>query len=212
MKILIPLLGAVSIATAATIAGAALGSQTRSASGSPPPMPPPSSFSARVDNPWFPLLPGTRWVYNGVNVTFATPLQSPVWRQLGSVYRNLVVLPAWQCDSVLSPGGVYGYRYFGFLAGEQNMSINSYYTARYTGKALETHCKVLAAELPKQPLAPYTAYVVSPAIAAQIESGPTGPGKCHGLDGFILCSPQTDFGLPPRTMDQPTSSTTSRIP
>jgi hypothetical protein len=156
--------------------------------------------------------PLRRWVYNGVNVTFATPLQSPVWRQLGSVYRNLVVLPAWQCDSVLSPGGVYGYRYFGFLAGEQNMSINSYYTARYTGKALETHCKVLAAELPKQPLAPDTAYVVSPAIAAQIESGPTGPGKCHGLDGFILCSPQTDFGLPPRTMDQPTSSTTSRIP
>lgn len=28
-------------------------------------IPPPSSFSARVDNPWFPLLPGTRWVYSG---------------------------------------------------------------------------------------------------------------------------------------------------
>src|SRR6516164_6247435 len=31
-----------------------------------PPMPPPSSFTTRVDNPWFPLLPGTRWVYTGV--------------------------------------------------------------------------------------------------------------------------------------------------
>jgi hypothetical protein len=29
-------------------------------------MPSPSSFSAHVDNPWFPLLPGTRWVYTGV--------------------------------------------------------------------------------------------------------------------------------------------------
>jgi hypothetical protein len=29
-------------------------------------MPRPSSFSARVDNPWFPLLRGTRWVYTGV--------------------------------------------------------------------------------------------------------------------------------------------------
>src|SRR5947209_5920854 len=31
-----------------------------------PAMPPPSSFSARVDNQWFPLLPGTRYVYTGV--------------------------------------------------------------------------------------------------------------------------------------------------
>jgi hypothetical protein len=29
-------------------------------------IPPASSFSARVDNPWFPLLPGTRYVYAGV--------------------------------------------------------------------------------------------------------------------------------------------------
>ncbi len=28
--------------------------------------PPVSSFSARVDNPWLPLLPGTRYVYSGV--------------------------------------------------------------------------------------------------------------------------------------------------
>jgi hypothetical protein len=29
-------------------------------------MPPASSFSARVDNPWFPLVPGSRYVYVGV--------------------------------------------------------------------------------------------------------------------------------------------------
>src|SRR5438552_2381447 len=27
--------------------------------------PPPSSFTARVDNPWFPLKPGTTYVYRG---------------------------------------------------------------------------------------------------------------------------------------------------
>ena len=29
-------------------------------------MPPPSSFTTRVDNQWFPLLPGTHWVYTGL--------------------------------------------------------------------------------------------------------------------------------------------------
>jgi hypothetical protein len=83
------------------------------------------------------------------------------------------------------------------------MRTNSYYTARYTGKALETHCNVLAEELPKLPLSPDSAYVVTPAIAEQIAKGPTGGDKCHDLDGFILCSPKTDFGLPPRVNYQP---------
>ena len=33
----------------------------------PPPRPPNSSFTARVDNPWFPLIPGSRWIYHGID-------------------------------------------------------------------------------------------------------------------------------------------------
>jgi hypothetical protein len=55
------------VAVTAAVSGAAFALQTRSTEvGGPPSMPPPSSFSARVDNPWFPLLRGTRWVYTGV--------------------------------------------------------------------------------------------------------------------------------------------------
>jgi hypothetical protein len=36
------------------------------AAGGTPPRPPASSFSTHVDNPWFPLKPGTRFVYTGV--------------------------------------------------------------------------------------------------------------------------------------------------
>jgi Family of unknown function (DUF6311) len=142
--------------------------------------------------------PLRRWVYAGVHTTYPKPLNSPIWHQLGSVYENLVVLPAWQCGPRLSPGGVYGYRTFGYLATEQNMRTNSYYTARYTGVALDYHCQQSVSEFATQPLSLDTAYVVTPAIAAQIAKGPTGEGKCHDLDGFILCSPKTDFGLSPK--------------
>jgi hypothetical protein len=40
--------------------------------------------------------------------------------------------------------------------------------------------------------------VVTPALAEVIALGPTGPGKCHDLDGFILCSVKTDLGLSAR--------------
>ena len=60
MKTRARLVGIAIASLGAAGAGAALGA------GGPPPMPPASSFSAHVDNPWFPLEPGTRWVYTGV--------------------------------------------------------------------------------------------------------------------------------------------------
>ena len=67
MKTGILSLSAFAVAVAAGIAGAVFASQARSQeAGGPPLMPPASSFSAYVDNPWFPLLRGTRWVYTGV--------------------------------------------------------------------------------------------------------------------------------------------------
>jgi hypothetical protein len=67
MKTRILSLSAFAVAVAAGIAGAAFAPQARSQeAGGPPPMPPSSNFSARVDNPWFPLLRGTRWVYTGM--------------------------------------------------------------------------------------------------------------------------------------------------
>jgi hypothetical protein len=137
-------------------------------------------------------IPLRRWTYAGVHMEFPKPLQSPIWHQLGSIYQNLVVLPAWQCGTHYTPGEMYGYRYFGYLATEQKMRTNSYYTARYTGQALDYHCKQSMNDIITKPLAPDTAYIVSPPVATQIAQGPTGRGKCYALDDFILCSPKTD--------------------
>jgi hypothetical protein len=125
-------------------------------------------------------------------VEFPKPLQSPVWHQLGSVYQNLVILPAWQCGTRFTPGDMYGYRYFGYLATEQKMRTNSYYTARYTGQALDYHCKRSMDDIITKPLALDTAYVVSPSVAARIAKGPSGPGRCYTVNQYILCSPRTD--------------------
>jgi len=50
-------------ALAASIAAAAAGGR---AGARPQAIPPPTQFSARVTNPWFPLVPGTRYLYVGV--------------------------------------------------------------------------------------------------------------------------------------------------
>lgn len=141
-----------------------------------------------------------QWVRQTITAEHASPLQSPIWSQLGRRYRNLIVLPAWQCAHNASPGGPEGYRIFGFLAVQQKMRINSYQSARYTGVAQDYHCNEAPAELATQPLSPDSAYVVTPELAEKIAQGPTGPGRCHDLDHFVLCSTQTDFGLSPVLM------------
>jgi hypothetical protein len=144
--------------------------------------------------------PLRHWVHVTVNGGHPSPLRSPIWSKLGSTHENLIVLPAWQCAAKASPGGTEGYRIFGFLAVNQKMRTNSYQSARYTQVARDFHCDQSIAELSHRPLLPDSVYVVSADVAAAIAQGPTGPGKCHDLDGFILCSTRTDFGLSPVLM------------
>src|SRR5215471_9217732 len=59
-------LGAVALAAVAVAASALAASARSHGRAVTPGMPPPSSFSARVDNPWFPLRPGTHYLYTGV--------------------------------------------------------------------------------------------------------------------------------------------------
>ena len=138
-------------------------------------------------------MPTTR--AHSFSTAYSQPLRSPIWWTLGLSYQNLVVLPAWQCDNSHSPGGLEGYGTFGLLAADQKMRTNSYDSARYTERALEFHCVQSITDLAERQLSPDTAYVVTPTLASIIANGPTGPGKCHDLDGYILCSIKSDFGL-----------------
>ena len=139
-----------------------------------------------------------RWIHSEVNQPHYSPLRSPVWSKLGAVHKNLMIMPPWQCgNGASSPGGALGFETFGYLAAAQRMRINSYYAARYTEINKDKQCGDAVANLSQRPLSPDSAYVVTPLLAEQIAEGPTGPGKCHNVDHFILCSAKTDFGLSP---------------
>jgi hypothetical protein len=143
-------------------------------------------------------IPLRKVVREQVSQSWPIPLRSPQWSSLGKDHANLLVLPAWQCaGGAHTPGGPDSFRIFGLLAVSQHMRTNSYYAARYSPTSLTLHCDQAVKDLTTKPLSPDSVYVVSPMLARTIAAGPTGPGACHTLDGFILCSVKTDFGLGP---------------
>jgi hypothetical protein len=144
-------------------------------------------------------MPLRKVVQAEVSQSWPQPLRSPQWASLGNAHANLLVLPPWQCihssSNAETPGGLDGFRIFGLLAVSQRMRTNSYYAGRYSPASLAFHCDQAIKELLEKPLSPDSAYVVSLATARLIAAGPIGLGACRTLDGFILCSTQTDFGL-----------------
>jgi hypothetical protein len=144
-------------------------------------------------------IPLRRGVREQVSQSHPLPFHSPEWSSLGKDHRNLLVFPPWQCGASDpdTPGGLDGFRIFGLLAVSQRLRTNSYYAARYSAPSLTFHCDQAVQDLMNKPLSPDSVYVVSPSIARTIAAGPTGASACHTLDGFILCSTKTDFGLGP---------------
>jgi hypothetical protein len=82
-----------------TIAVGLFAPQAAAASLRTPSLPPPGAFAARVDNPWFPLIPGTVFVYRGVkdgrparDVITVTPAHATVLGVRVTVVRDRLYL------------------------------------------------------------------------------------------------------------------------
>jgi Family of unknown function (DUF6311) len=142
------------------------------------------------------IVPLLRAVRTSVSASHPLPFHSPHWTSLGQAHANLLVFPPWQCGAD-SPGGPDSFRIFGMLAVSQHMRTNSYYAARYSPTSLAFHCHQAIRDLLTKPLSPESVYIASPMLARTIAAGPSGPDACRTLDGFILCSTKTDFGLGP---------------
>lgn len=138
----------------------------------------------------------TRAAARIVNQPPANPLHSPVWGHLGEKHANLLIFPPGQCDRQGTPGGNDGLAIFGMLAAAQHMRTNSYFSSRYSPQSLAWHCGEGAEQLLLH-LRDDSAYVVTPNLAAFVALNNPQPNLCHRVDGFILCSKVTDFGLGP---------------
>lgn len=80
-----------------------------------------------------------------------------------------------------------GYGTFGLLAARERMTINSYYSSRYSNRVVNFHCRTLPTELLNSGPKPDTAYVVDSKFLAWFEANATKSHECGVRDGFGLC-------------------------
>lgn len=117
----------------------------------------------------------------------------PAWRELGGTQTHLVVMPAWQCSSEATPGGVDGFAAFGQLALEKHMTINSFYAGRYSRRQIAFFCQDQLDMIVKDGLQDDTAYVFSKAMLATVVAIDKRNNYCRFVDGTILCSLKPGF-------------------
>lgn len=118
---------------------------------------------------------------------YVSPLRSGAWRSLGQRDKHLILLPAWQCDPSLSPGGDDNWSYFATLAARSGMTLNSTHAARDSAQSDAYNCTWLPQRVLRGELADDTAYVLSDSLVLMMIDHDT-THYCRMVDGFNLCT------------------------
>jgi len=119
--------------------------------------------------------------------TVATPLVAKDWQVLGKSHRHLVIVPAWQCNWMASPGGTEAWPWFASLAATRGMTLNSAHAARASATSQDYNCNKLLREVAQGELQRDSAYVLLDRLAlSAIAHNRTH--FCRRVDGFNLCS------------------------
>lgn len=119
--------------------------------------------------------------------TVSTPLISRDWRMLGRTHSHLVIVPAWQCSHMATPGSTEAWPWFADLAATSRLTLNSVHAARTSAASEEYNCRTLLREVRSGRLQPDTAYVLLDSFAlSAIAHNRTH--FCRRVDGFNLCS------------------------
>jgi hypothetical protein len=120
------------------------------------------------------------------NVAMSNPLVARDWAAIGQANRHLVILPARQCDSDLTPGGDAAWPWFARLAARNGLTLNSVHAARISAASDALNCSALPRQMAAGNLQSDTAYVLDDALARLVATrGRTH--DCRRVDNFNLC-------------------------
>jgi len=114
--------------------------------------------------------------------------QDPSWHNLGRSHRNLVVVPPWQCVAQQGPGANDGWWLFGKLAGDQRMTVNSFYAGRTSPAQISYFCEDQKRQIEREGFQQNSAYVLSIDQAALVVAQAPAHHRCRLLDTVILCT------------------------
>ena len=116
-----------------------------------------------------------------------SPLVAPEWQDLKNAHSTLMVIPPWQCNPELTPGGLAGFAIFGMLASAQHMQLNSYYTGRIGDAERRLHCSDIPHQVQRGILDPTAAYIVDDRTLMALAVSAVNSHDCSRVDGFNLC-------------------------
>lgn len=117
-----------------------------------------------------------------------SPLVSKDWDQIARTHRHLMVFPAWACDRTNHPGGPDAWYWFAMLAARNNLTINEYYTARFSPEALDLYCRKQPEEVFRDGPSSDTAVVLNRQDIPKLALLQGSKHYCREVDGFGLCT------------------------
>jgi hypothetical protein len=135
----------------------------------------------------FDTLPIRAAVAERAGITVANPLVAPDWAAVARANKHLVILPARQCDPMLTPGGDAAWPWFARLAARNGMTLNSVYAARISSASDALNCAMLPREVADGNVKNDTAYVLSDWLAKLAEVHARAL-RCRRVDGFNVCT------------------------
>lgn len=133
-------------------------------------------------------LPLRTAVANTARTTVGNPLKAQDWAGIRKLHKNLVVLPAWQCDQINTPGGAGAWPPLARLAAQNGLTLNSVRAARDSAASHILNCNLLPRQVAGGMLKTDTAYVLSDGLVLPAIEHQRRTHYCRRVDGLNLCT------------------------